>query len=200
MMEPEESQAAKAYRQGKRRLIDRLISMKRGGAWSPSPEKKELLAFAARLTQLVNDLDGASSAMEDAQNDALDYEVTLRGMRAMAENALSAAEKLPNARKKHALPFAISCFMHLRVFNGFPIGSIYIESPSFLEFVRICELAKIFISSDSIRVEFGKQALIFDADFYPPSVFELISYQRPDPLFTDQPLPCIAEKRTAKVD
>ena len=185
------------YEQGKKQLIDRVSEM--NCKWSPTPLANEIQSIAKRLRDLVDDLEGNSIAWTDIEDEhdkppprligsdglqepeqdvPCSYAATLMHMRALADSANSAANSLPNSRKKPALPFAAMGLLHLRTWHGLQIGPIDVFSPAVVELGEICNAAGIDIGPEAFRNALRKEFNSFTLSgphYFPPGIWEIVS-------------------------
>jgi hypothetical protein len=181
------------YESGISRLIERVRRMNKGhGGGTLS---KEILQFASRLKGLVDDLDSLGSAQEDIEcehdkdpapeigNDGYprpvtvwgcSYKATLMHMSALADSAKRAADSLPTARQKLALPFAALGVLHLRYRYEYPAPKLSDNSPDVLELKRVCEAAGMFKSNETLRNALSAAMISFDRYYFSPGIDEVL--------------------------
>lgn len=141
------------YEDGIRRLAKRLKMMVDSG-YSPTPKRKEIEAIAQQLEDMANVLGSQGSAQFDIEkyHDKLtldennkprlgSYQKAKWGMRDLARSARAAAEALPDARAKHALPFAAEALLYLRHDCGHKLPARSNTDPAISELDRLCTLA-----------------------------------------------------------
>lgn len=96
-------------------------------------------------------------------------------IRDLADSARIAAERLPGAREKHALPMAARGLLHLRHDCGFQRPALSNESHDVCELDRVCRTAGIILSRERLRGALAESLKTFDSTFY--DGFDLILYR-----------------------
>lgn len=96
-------------------------------------------------------------------------------IRDLAESARIAAERLPGARERFALPMAARGLLHLRHDCGFSRPALSNESDDVCELDRVCRSAGIVLSRERLRGALSASLSTFDANFY--DGFDLILYR-----------------------
>ncbi len=167
----------KEYQQGIARLV--LAVRGRHVPLNTNSERKKIETFAERLDSLVQDLNTkgtAQTSIQQAQNDNkktglngypmedTSYVEILGDMKLLAESARWAADRLPDSRRKLALPFAAMGLLHLAYMHGQDRPKLHNESPTVIELESICQQCGIVLSRETLRA-----ALSFALENFEPA-------------------------------
>ena len=181
------------YESGISRLVKSVRGMNNGHRGGEL--RKEIMQFSNRLNALVNDLDELGSAQFDIECEhdkdpapefgidgyprsvpdwGCSYKATLMYMSALADSAKRAADSLPTARQKLALPFAALGVLHLRYKHEYPAPKLSDNSPDVLELERVCKAAGMFKSIETLRNALSAAMSSFDRYYFPLGIDEVL--------------------------
>lgn len=176
--------------------VSRLVKVVRDvsrAEWSPTPEKKRLLAISARARELWQTLwldeglerafdtrhremapvlDGDGRIAGESENEPT-YAEVLNLLCQVAQVAESEAEKLPNSREKPALQIAALGFLHIlyQAEQAFPALSN--NSQGVREFSVILKRAGIVLSPERVRGALASAVDEFDPHTWPDGIAEI---------------------------
>lgn len=161
---------ATEYKSAKLRLIERVKPLVVPVNFTENRDR--VTDIADRLAELVEELDGQSSAAFDLEMehdkpqekcvglDGMpivwpDYRCSFKGtlvyMRDLAGSARRVADAYPEPRKRPALPSAATGFVWLRREFGFPMPSLYSDGDDVRELGDICEAAGMHKAPETLR-------------------------------------------------
>jgi hypothetical protein len=161
------------------RLVDRLKVMQ-SSDWSPTPTRTALRGIAAKLSEVVAflELGGVpQSDIEDAHGDLFGeegeakwtaYSASLRQMHELLASINHADSRLPDARKRAALPFAADVFVFLRFHHGLAQPALTEDGPDVCEFESICAKSGIVLSRARLRGELSRARKAFKPFLFQP--------------------------------
>jgi hypothetical protein len=183
------------YSEGIERLVKQVAAMC-SGKWSPTPEHQELKDLEKQLVGLADRLDTLTSATTSLEeehdkpaesrigldglpieepNFSTSFKATLWNMRDLAGSARRAADLLPDSRFRPALSFAAMAFLHLRCQNDLSRPKLTDSGADVAELKEVCERAGLFRSSQAVRTALSKALEEFDAFYFPPGVWTVVT-------------------------